>query len=135
VRRYAVSGLVVSVAGAYLDFSSGYGMSTPSMEAMQISTESLLLYLLGAVVLGTGISMVLPLARARMRLFGGIMEALGIVMALASTFLPNMEMGTSDLMLVVGALMILNGALMGYSRKTGMTGLDGEDVATRGGET
>jgi hypothetical protein len=124
IVKYAVTGLVLSVAGAYLDFASGQGMTTLAMGEPTLPAESLLLYALGAAVLATGLVMVLPVSRGRMKAMGGVMEALGIVMALASTFLPNMGMGTSDLMLVVGALMILNGALMGHTKKDAAMGLD-----------
>ena len=44
------------------------------------------------------------------------MEVLGVVMAVVSGFFPGMNEGISDAMLVVGALMIINGALMQRSR-------------------
>jgi hypothetical protein len=119
MRKVAYTGLGISLVGAALDFYSGgsyqMGPIIPAAGVM-ISTPTQMiapsLYLLGILVLTSGILMVLPRMAGRMRSLGLSMEALGVVMALVSYLAPEMNMGVSYAMLFVGAAMILNGAFM-----------------------
>lgn len=116
MKAFAVSGLIISIAGAYLDFASGASM-TGNSAMMTPSITSAGLYVLGALVLATGIAMVIPQLMPRMRTMAALMETYGVAMVLVSSWVPGMDMTISFLMLAVGGLMILNGALMAMSKK------------------
>lgn len=72
---------------------------------------------LGFVVLATGVLICLPRLAHRMALLGGFMEVCGILMGLASSYVPSMNDAVANLMLVIAILMFLNGALMQSRRK------------------
>lgn len=121
MRTLASTGLALSIVGAALDFASGYTTGLMPSGGMEVpSIFTILLYLLGGVVVVVGILLVAPSMARRMKWFGLLMEVLGVVMALASAWIPGMNAGLSDAMLIVGALMILNGALMQTRRKMEM---------------
>ncbi len=123
MRAVAYAGLGISLLGATLDYFSAYSVrSAGSVEMMsgEPTVSAIALYALGTGVLISGILMVLPSMTAAMRRLGLLMEVFGVLMALASAWLPGMNVGLSDAMLIVGALMILNGALMQRRRGTGM---------------
>lgn len=122
MRAVAYSGLGISVAGAALDYVSGYslgsvrGVGTMSGEP---TVSAVALYALGTGVLIAGILTVLPSMTAATRRLGILMEVFGVLMALASAWVPGMYASLSDAMLIIGALMILNGALMQRHREMG----------------
>lgn len=122
MSRLVFTGFVISLAGAILDFASGYYASGPmSSEAGSMaapSPTSVALYLLGILVLLGGVLLVLPGTAGRMQRLGLLMEGLGVVMALVSYLVPGMNLGLSYAMLFVGAAMILNGALMQRRKQT-----------------
>jgi hypothetical protein len=115
LKTLASTGLILAIIGAALDFISGYAMVTNS-SAMSMNETRLLggvgLFALGIVVIVTGATMVTPLAAGRMSLFGLLMEVYGVVMGLASSYIPSMNGTVADAMLVVGILMFVNGMLM-----------------------
>lgn len=115
MKTLASTGLILAIIGAALDFISGYAMVTNS-SAMSMNETRLLggvgLFALGIVVIVTGATMVTPLAAGRMSLFGLLMEVYGVVMGLASSYIPSMNGTVADAMLVVGILMFVNGMLM-----------------------
>jgi hypothetical protein len=112
----AYTGLTLSLVGALLDFASGYALAPMGggMASAYIAEASL--YFLGAVVLVVGALSVTSVMANRMKWSGIGMEVLGVVMAVVSGLVPGMNGGLSDAMLVVGALMIINGALMQRNR-------------------
>ena len=113
----AYTGLALSIVGAILDFASGY-MAAPmevSMASAYVEETSLLV--LGAIVLVLGMVSVTPSLIKRMKWTGLGMEILGVVMAVVSGVVPGMNTDISYGMLVVGALMIINGALMQRGRR------------------
>ena len=121
MRGVAYTGVLLSFVGAALDVASGYTLTSMTADPMTgggPSTASMVfLYGLGTALAVAGLAMVLPGASGRMRLLGLVMEVFGVVMALTSTFVPGMNGALSDGMLIVGALMILNGALMQRTMK------------------
>ncbi len=124
MRTVAYTGLGISLAGAALDFVSGYSMGSAAPVEMMSSAppaSAIALYLLGLAVLITGFLIVLPRISGAMRRLGLLMEVFGVAMALASAWVPGMNLGLSYAMLIVGAAMILNGALM-QSKKTNAMG-------------
>jgi len=111
MKRSSFAGLLISLVGALLDFDSGH--SYPMGSSMSgISPTSLGFYILGVLLVVSGVLMVLPSMVGQMRRLGLVMEALGVVMALSSYFAPGMSAALSFGMLLVAAAMILNGALM-----------------------
>lgn len=121
MRRLAYAGMLVSLAGAALDFASGYTLAPMAADTMTGGMNGVaymfLLYALGVAVLITGLLLVVPGISGNMRRLGLLMELFGVVMALTSTFGPGMSAALSDGMLIVGALMILNGAAMQMRKK------------------
>jgi hypothetical protein len=121
LRLVAITGLGLSGIGAALDFLSGFGLVTGSQGMSMGNGPQLLdgagLFVLGIVVIVTGVFLALPIANGRMSLLGLLMEAYGILMGLASSYIPSMGGVVADAMLVVGILMFLNGILM-QSRRT-----------------
>jgi len=113
-RSTSYSGLLISFAGAALDFDSGYSysMGSSSRSMTSVSPTSVVFYLLGLLLVFTGVLLVLPSMAAQMRRLGLVMEILGVVMALSSYFAPGMNLDLSFAMLIVAGAMILNGALM-----------------------
>ena len=129
MRRLAYAGMLVSLAGVALDFASGYTLASMGADAMMGGMNGIayivLLYALGIAVVVTGLLLVVPGISGNMGRLGLLMELFGVVMALASTFGPGMSAALSDGMLIVGALMILNGAAM-QMRKKGEMGTQAE---------
>ena len=113
-RTLAVAyiGLTLSIVGAMLDLASGY-MAAP-MEAGMASAylAETCLYVLGVVSLCLGVVSIVPSLMRKMRWTGVGMELLGVAMAVVSGAVPGMNVDFSYGMLVIGALMIINGALM-----------------------
>lgn len=113
----AYTGLGISLLGAVVDFGSGYSysmapMNPPAGMTGGAGTISIALFLLGIVVLLSGAALVIPRMAGSMRGLGLLMEAFGVIMALVSYLVPGMNPALSYAMLLVGAAMILNGALM-----------------------
>ncbi len=73
---------------------------------------AILLYALGVAVVVTGVLLVVPRMSRKMRWLALLMEGFGVAMVLVSAYIPGMDLALSDGMLIVGALMILNGAVM-----------------------
>ncbi len=114
MRVVAYTGLAVSLLGAAIDLASGYSLA--STAGVGMSGPSILPAVavlgLGAAVLIMGFLIVIPSMSGAMRRLGILMEVFGVIMALASARLPGMIEGLSIGMLIVGALMFLNGVLM-----------------------
>jgi hypothetical protein len=122
LRSLAASGLAVSAIGAALDFLSAYQMTYNTDGMMMASSNQFLvgaagLSLLGLVVAVTGLAIALPRMGSRMGLLGLLMEIYGILMGLAGAYVPRMDVTVADGMLVVGAVMFLNGLLMQWRRR------------------
>jgi hypothetical protein len=121
LKTIVYTALAISLVGALLDFASGNSFNPMMGGGMGASYDSAVaLYVLGAVVLIAGVLPFLPNVANRMSWFGLLMEIFGVTMVLASGWIPGMNIVLSDAMLVVGALMILNGALMQRGNKTQM---------------
>lgn len=118
MRTAALAGLGIGLAGAALDFVSGYSIRSTGENGMtsDVTGWTIPLYLLGIAVLASGVLIVLPMTGGAMRKLGGAMEVLGIVMVLVSYLAPGMNLGLAYAMLVVGAAMIVNGAIMQRGR-------------------
>jgi hypothetical protein len=101
--------LVLGLAGGTLDF---YGASYGMLMGQNQMVGTLILVSVGILATATGIAAVLRAGGGRRRELGLVMEACGVVMALVSSWAPMSSVELSDLMLVVGALMFLNGILM-----------------------
>lgn len=128
--KLTAAGLVLSVIGAILDFAAGFlllqpvqrggmdgmGRQSPSAEATVWST---LLFVLGLLLLASGVLGATRVGMARMRLFGGLMVVYGVVMLIIGGLMlggvsPMMQ-GTmiySPGMSVVGIGMAAIGLLM-----------------------
>jgi len=109
LRSVALIGTILGVVGAGLDFSSGL---------MQLG----LVGALGVLALVTGLMISMRAFSQKMNILGASMEVCGILMGLASTYVPGMNGTIADLMLVLAVLMFLNGALMqsrGRGKKMG----------------
>lgn len=121
MRTLTATGLVLAIIGASLDFISGYAMvANPSSMSMSGGTRligGVGLFALGIVVIVTGVAMATPFASGRMSILGLLMEVYGVLMGLASTYIPSMNGMAADAMLIVGILMFVNGMLM-QSRRT-----------------
>lgn len=122
-------GVFLGLAGALLDFYSGYLFLTPSVMGGPIGgTAANLAWgvgvsVLGVVLLVTAVASARPLGRLRMKTFGEMMALLGIMMLLigASMYFGATPMMTGATlsgigMLAVGTLMLANGSLMSRSR-------------------
>ena len=121
MRKAAYSGLGISLLGAALDFGSGYSlgpMATAGTMGGAPSSSAIGMYLLGIAVLIVGVLTVLPRTGGSMRRLGLAMELFGVVMALASAWVPEMNVALSYAMIPVGAAMILNGAVMQRTKKS-----------------
>ncbi|MDV3277928.1 MAG: hypothetical protein LYZ69_05615 [Nitrososphaerales archaeon] len=121
MRTVVYTGLAVSLIGAVLDFVSGFMLTPMTGGGMAASfLSAVALYVLGGAVLIVGVLLLAPSMAGRMNRFGVLMEVFGVVMALASGLVPGMNVGLSYAMLVIGGLMILNGALMQRRNKAEM---------------
>jgi hypothetical protein len=130
-----VLGVFLALAGSALDFYSGYQILAQSstgemgMLAMQY-TGSALAWGVGIILLGVALVITAPAVASsfgmrRMRTFGTLMVGYGIIMlfigiSMYGGITPMMQGITiSGLgMLVVGPLMVFNGAVMSRSRST-----------------
>jgi hypothetical protein len=131
LKRITLAGFILGLAGAFLDFSSGYliltqsKMSVDTMGVMMTEYNStslawgIGLAALGALLIATSFASVSSLGIARMRIFGVLMMVYGAIMLLIgetmySGMAPIMEGSflSSVGMLLVGTLMLLNGFLM-----------------------
>lgn len=116
MRALVVAGVFLSLIGGLLDFLSGYQLIHPMSAMSMVSGNQLLtgvgLFALGAIVVISGVMFVSPRIGSRMNLMGALMEVYGIVMGLASTYVPSMNPQLADAMLVIGILMFLNGIFM-----------------------
>lgn len=126
----AVSGFVLSLVGAILDFSAGTlivrgssSMSTGGEMGMQPTGVAavfwpILLYSLGAILIATGLLGMTKIGMGRMRLFGGLMVLYGVLMlAIGGSMIIGVTLMMSGMisgvaMLFIGSGMIGNGALM-----------------------
>lgn len=126
-----VAGFVLGLAGAVLDFYSGYQLTTQPgmMGAAQVWGIGVLL--LGTVLAVTTLAS-LPGGSRRMKDFGGLMVVfgfamlfIGVAMYLGYTSMMQAAVPSGVGMMVVGALMVANGTLMSRSRsmKPGRAGL------------
>ena len=131
MRSSATVGVILGLAGAFLDYVSGYlilvhsMMSTNLMGTIMTSYRSsglawsVCLFALGTLLLITSIVSISKTGLARMGLFGVLMIVYGIVMlfvggAMILRITPMMSsyLVSSTGMFVVGALMIINGGIM-----------------------
>lgn len=130
-RSQAVTlGLLVGIAGSFLDYYSGYqisqsGMMLPGMGITQVEYNTTSLsWGIGIMALGTAVFITAllgatSLGRERMKLFGSLMATYGVLMLFVGISMyegvtPMMQ-GSSLLgsaMVVVGVLMTLGGGLM-----------------------
>ncbi|MGI0078468.1 MAG: hypothetical protein ACRECH_02485 [Nitrososphaerales archaeon] len=125
------TGLVLGILGAALDFNSGYlfvsqsVMMTNDMGVMTTHFDvpalewGVVLFSLGALILGTSLVSATLFGMQRMRSFGVIMAVYGIAMLVIGSIMysgmtPMMTGSTfsSIGMFAVGALMVINGVLM-----------------------
>lgn len=113
-------GFILSLVGGLLDFASGAmvlaeGMH-PEMGALAGAYTPLLgilLLVLGAAVVVTGVASIMMIGMMRMRLFRALMMAYGIVMLPVGWAMLNGTMYFYGYgMLAVGALMVVNGLTM-----------------------
>jgi ABC-type Na+ efflux pump permease subunit len=113
LRTVAFAALLVGLAAAALDFSSGYelagGDAASSGDPLVFAA---CLLVLGGVALMTGVAAILPAIGERTRRVGLAMEICGVAMAAVSAWAPIMAPLTDFAMLAVGGLMVLSGALM-----------------------
>lgn len=137
----SIVGLVLSLAGAALDFSTGYLilqnqlMTTTDnmgMVVTQYNASSLFwglgLLALGVLLIATGFLSLTAIRMKRMGLFGSLMAAYGMIMLLVgylmySGLTPIMQgsMISSLGMFLLGVLMIASGVLMSKNSKPMMT--------------
>ncbi|MDA4119019.1 MAG: hypothetical protein OK436_00345 [Thaumarchaeota archaeon] len=126
-------GVFLAVAGSILDFYSGYQILAQSttndmgMVVMQYTSSGLVwgvgIIILGAALVITAPAVVSSFGMRRMRTFGTLMVAYGIIMLFVGI---SMYRGVTPMMqgitlsglgmLVVGPLMVFNGAIMWRSR-------------------
>jgi hypothetical protein len=122
------SGFALGVVGAVLDFYVGYlilqGSSTNDMGMVVIQSGSALawgvgLFILGGLLILTALASVTSLGTGRGKSFGALMVVYGVVMLaiggfMYSGFAPMMggALLSSLGMILLGALMVLNGAVM-----------------------
>ncbi|HEY6282721.1 MAG TPA: hypothetical protein VIW22_02225 [Nitrososphaerales archaeon] len=126
-------GVFLAVAGSILDFYSGYQILSQSttnvmgMVVMQYTSSGLVwgvgVILLGAALIITAPAVVSSFGMRRMRTFGTLMVAYGIIMLFVGI---SMYRGVTPMMqgitlsglgmLVVGPLMVFNGVMMWRSR-------------------
>jgi hypothetical protein len=117
MRPLSALAVVLGVVGGVTDIYSG--AIYPSGQ-MGPSAYSVAFYILGAVVIATSLAMLTPMMRGRMSGSAALMEIYGIIMVLASGYIPMMEAGASDAMFIFGALMIVDGALIQYRSRAPM---------------
>jgi hypothetical protein len=125
-KAIALVGLALALIGAALDFYSSYEiMSYPTMTVgMAEGTLSATIWGVGLAALGvllvaTAAASFSSFGADRMALFGGIMVVYGVVMLLVGATMDasiSPAMQTASLtglgMLVVGAVMVVNGSMM-----------------------
>jgi hypothetical protein len=117
----AAVGVGLAAAGAVLDFASGVELilspSSMSMGGGTAVVEGLGLWALGIFALAIAVLMASKQYATRMTLLGGLMEVCGILMGVASAYVPSMNALVANVMLVVAILMFVNGALMQSRRR------------------
>jgi len=126
LRSVALIGTILGVVGAGLDFASGLMQLGLVGEMSMVGADNVLdgagLFALGVLALVTGLMISMRAFSQKMNILGASMEVCGILMGLASTYVPGMNGTIADLMLVLAVLMFLNGALMqsrGRGKKMG----------------
>jgi hypothetical protein len=117
MRPLTAFGVGLAALSGLVDIYSGAVLPTSGMEP---STYSVAFYILGAVVIVTGLAMLAPSMQMKMSGFAALMETYGIVMVLASSYIPVMQAAASDAMFVLGALMIVDGGFMQYRKNRAM---------------
>ena len=119
--RAAWFGLALGLVGAALDFYSYYQMATYQTPMMGIGPGPIwapALAALGVLLVVSAVAGASSFGAARMPLFGGLMVLYGALMLLLGAEMggafPGMQAASSleAGMIVVGALMIINGAVM-----------------------
>lgn len=133
ISNVGLFGVFLAVAGSILDFYSGYQILAQSttndmgMVVMQYAGSGLVwgvgIIILGAALVITAPAVVSSFGMRRMRTFGTLMVAYGIIMLFVGI---SMYRGVTPMtqgitlsglgMLVVGPLMVFNGAIMWRSR-------------------
>lgn len=106
------SGFVLSLVGGALDLLSAYNIGSSDMMDNSHLLTAVGLVVLAAAIVATGVAIVLPSLKGKMRLTGALMEAYGVVMGLVSNYAPSMNPTVGDAMLGVGILMFVNGLIM-----------------------
>lgn len=117
MRPLSVFGVVLGFVGGATDI---YSAAVYPSNGMGPSGVSVAFYVLGALVIVTSVAMLAPKMHSRMSGFAALMEIYGIVMVLASGYIPVMQAEASDAMFLIGALMILDGALIQYRKRPSM---------------
>lgn len=131
MRNTSVAGVLLGLAGALLDYASGYLALTHSMMSVNemgnmVSSYSssglgwsIGLFALGTLLLVTAVASISKAGMDHMDLFGLLMISYGVVMLFigAMMFLGFAQMMTGYIfsgvgMFVVGILMVVNGGLM-----------------------
>lgn len=115
MKKASYSGFGISLVGAALDFASSYSlvmMAPTKMMGFSLPLTAIGVFLLGVVVLLSGVLIVHPRTSGAMPALGLLMEILGAAMALVSYWVTGMTALLSYSMLIVGGAMILNGWLM-----------------------
>ena len=131
MNAITVSGIILSAAGAVLDFFAGYLLFSQSNTTTMVMGVTMSHYNSDGLVWGVGISLlgvvlvlteIVSLSSAgmgRMKIFGFLMMGYGVVMlvigtAMYSGITPMMNYSalSSAGMYAAGALMMVNGALM-----------------------
>lgn len=114
LKTVIYTGVALGVMGATIDFYSGYSYLQGSGMSMAVGSLALgaALVALGVFVLLAGLLGLFGSMGNRMRAIGLVMEVAGVAMAVTSAWAPSMEEFNADAMLVVGALMFVNGLLM-----------------------
>ncbi len=117
--------LVLSLAGGALDFTSG---SLFLMANSSLSSWTVGLYVLGGVVVLTGVLGITSIGMRWMETFGGLMLAYGAIMIVIGWLMYPIPMLvgatlSSIGMLAVGTLMIASGSFMSLKPAIGMNGM------------
>lgn len=130
------AGLILSIAGAAVDFASGTvmlqdAMVTQSMMGNTMNTSAIiwgfLLYGLATLLVITGVIGVTSVAEGKMHIFGLLMAIYGVVMLIIGSTMfvgvtPMMQgvFVSTFAMFAIGLGMILNGMIMVIGRKAMM---------------
>ncbi|MFI5421794.1 MAG: hypothetical protein ACHQ1H_12565 [Nitrososphaerales archaeon] len=131
MNSIAVSGIILSAAGALLDFFAGYLILSQSTITTMEMGVTMSHYNSNALVWGVGISLLgvilvvteivslTSIGMGRMNIFGFLMMGYGVLMLFIGTAMysgvapmMNYSVESSAGMFVAGALMLVNGGLM-----------------------